>query len=194
MSTVTKAQISPRIFGQSERFLANRKSQVSAIDPIDARLFVGWRGGVVDYYSPFSPSPYPSVSSHIDASTLFNCSSDNTRPRRHFGPAFKHVFSLCSFPGRMPGSPRGSGPAVTRCLVYTTTITGYLVPDHPAGTKTLGKSGTGRAGERVGRGNEGERKDIDPRGEGPRQRGAVIFSSSGNAPGISLVIKSHRPV
>ena len=41
---------------------------------------------------------------------------------------------------------------------------------------------------------EREKGGIDPWRKGPRQCGAVIFSSSGNVTGISLVIKSHRAV
>lgn len=124
------------------------------------------------------------VSSHIDASALFNCSSD-TRSDDILAPGSNMFFRFRSFPGRILGILRDSGRAWARCLAYTTTrITGYLVLHHPPGTKK----------SRID-GEEGEeRRGIDPRRKGSRRHGAAIFSSSGDITGISLVIKSHRAV
>lgn len=77
--------------------------------------------------------------------------------------------------------------------VSTTRITGYLVLHHPRWTKTFEKKKS-RWTRKRGRREKERRGGIDPWRKGPRQCGAVIFSSSGNVTGISLVIKSHRAV
>lgn len=102
-------------FREKAKALAGNGNGISAIDPIGTRLSIGWQG--------LSPAPLSRprrirVSSHIDASALFNCSSD-TRSDDTLARGSNMFFRFCSFPGRILGILRDSGRA--RCLVYTTT-------------------------------------------------------------------------
>lgn len=99
--------------------------------------------------------------------------------------AFAHFRAEYSASCAIPGTSAAS-------RLYDDENNGLFSSPSSPGTKTLEKKQSRRTRNRGRREKEG-RASI-PRRKGPRRHGAVIFSSSGDVTGISLVIKSHRAV